>query len=178
MVYLGWASTVRPTEDGPLALGPIEKGGRVLDLWFQGEQSSAGTEVRSAGELILRDARHPLLERNLKSKRTPVVPISVELGGERRELIITGPNTGGKTVTLKTIGLLTLMALTGSLEENGSRTRHSAPSIRGKNITVPAMAQVVLFFLGLVTAVLFGVIAAQHAQPPRAGQTASAVSSE
>lgn len=75
-------------------------------------------------------------------------------------------------------GLLTLMALTGSLEENGSRTRHSAPSIRGKNITVPAMAQVVLFFLGLVTAVLFGVIAAQHAQPPRAGQTASAVSSE
>ena len=40
MVYLGWAATVRPTEDGPMALGPIEKGGKVLDLWFQGEQSS------------------------------------------------------------------------------------------------------------------------------------------
>jgi DNA mismatch repair protein MutS2 len=65
------------------------------------------------GALILRDARHPLLERNLKSKRTPVVPISIELEGERRELIITGPNTGGKTVTLKTIGLLALMAQSG-----------------------------------------------------------------
>ncbi len=63
--------------------------------------------------VILRDARHPLLERNLRSKRTPVVPISVELEGERRELIITGPNTGGKTVTLKTIGLLALMAQSG-----------------------------------------------------------------
>jgi DNA mismatch repair protein MutS2 len=63
--------------------------------------------------LILRDARHPLLERNLKAKRVPVVPISVELEGERRELIITGPNTGGKTVTLKTIGLLALMAQGG-----------------------------------------------------------------
>jgi DNA mismatch repair protein MutS2 len=63
--------------------------------------------------LVLRDARHPLLERNLKSKRVPVVPISVELEGELRELIITGPNTGGKTVTLKTIGLLALMAQSG-----------------------------------------------------------------
>ena len=75
----------------------------------QEEQTSAVLE----NALILRDARHPLLERNLKLHKADVVPISVELEGERRELIITGPNTGGKTVTLKTIGLLALMAQSG-----------------------------------------------------------------
>lgn len=62
---------------------------------------------------ILRDARHPLLERNLKAQKLPVVPITVELEGENRQLIITGPNTGGKTVALKTSGLLALMAQSG-----------------------------------------------------------------
>ena len=63
--------------------------------------------------LLLHNARHPLLERNLKSKGASVVPISIELEGSRRQLIITGPNTGGKTVTLKTVGLLALMAQSG-----------------------------------------------------------------
>jgi DNA mismatch repair protein MutS2 len=63
--------------------------------------------------LILHRARHPLLERNLKMKKAAVVPISIELEGERRQLVITGPNTGGKTVTLKTLGLLALMAQSG-----------------------------------------------------------------
>lgn len=62
---------------------------------------------------ILRDARHPLLERNLKAQKLPVVAITVELEGENRQLIITGPNTGGKTVALKTAGLLALMAQSG-----------------------------------------------------------------
>jgi DNA mismatch repair protein MutS2 len=63
--------------------------------------------------LVLHRARHPLLERNLKLKKVDVVPITVELEGDRRQLVITGPNTGGKTVTLKTIGLLALMAQAG-----------------------------------------------------------------
>ena len=66
-----------------------------------------------ATRLILRNARHPLLERNLKSKSGSVVPITIELEGEARELVITGPNTGGKTVALKTLGLLALMAQSG-----------------------------------------------------------------
>jgi DNA mismatch repair protein MutS2 len=66
-----------------------------------------------AVRLVLHNARHPLLERNLKSKGGKVVPISIELDGERRELVITGPNTGGKTVALKTVGLLALMAQCG-----------------------------------------------------------------
>ena len=63
--------------------------------------------------LVLHNARHPLLERNLKRKNASIVPITVELEGIARQLIITGPNTGGKTVTLKTIGLLALMAQSG-----------------------------------------------------------------
>jgi DNA mismatch repair protein MutS2 len=79
--------------------------------------SLSGTDgpVRQPSEarLILHNARHPLLERSLKSKNARVVPISIELEGARRELVITGPNTGGKTVTLKTIGLLALMGQSG-----------------------------------------------------------------
>ncbi len=65
------------------------------------------------GAFILRNARHPLLERNLKARGAHVVPVTVELEGKRRQLVITGPNTGGKTVTLKTVGLLALMAQSG-----------------------------------------------------------------
>jgi len=67
----------------------------------------------SAASLLLHNARHPLLERTLKPKGVTVVPVTVELESPRRQLIITGPNTGGKTVTLKTVGLLALMAQSG-----------------------------------------------------------------
>ena len=65
------------------------------------------------GRMLLHNARHPLLERNLKLKGAAVVPVTLELEGSRRQLVITGPNTGGKTVTLKTVGLLALMAQSG-----------------------------------------------------------------
>ena len=78
-----------------------------------GGATSAAAPGGPARGLVLRDARHPLLEHNLKTKGGHVVPISIELEGERLELVITGPNTGGKTVALKTIGLLALMAQSG-----------------------------------------------------------------
>ncbi len=65
---------------------------------------------RFGPRLLLKDARHPLLEDVLRRRRKTAVPISLELDRERRTLLISGPNTGGKTVTLKTVGLLSLMA--------------------------------------------------------------------
>jgi DNA mismatch repair protein MutS2 len=61
----------------------------------------------------LRAARHPLLERNLKAKGNKVIPLTLEMDASHRQLIISGPNTGGKTVGLKTLGLLALMAQAG-----------------------------------------------------------------
>ncbi len=92
--------------------GPAEAAvdGRELALSLsKGRPSSHEPNTR----LILWNARHPLLERNLKSKSGQIVPITIELEGKARELVITGPNTGGKTVALKTLGLLALMAQSG-----------------------------------------------------------------
>jgi DNA mismatch repair protein MutS2 len=75
--------------------------------------SEAEGSGASTARLLLHNARHPLVERNLKARGATVVPITVELESPRRQLIITGPNTGGKTVTLKTVGLLALMAQSG-----------------------------------------------------------------
>ncbi len=58
----------------------------------------------------LKDARHPLLEDVLRKQRKAIVPVSLTLDDQTHTLLISGPNTGGKTVTMKTVGLLALMA--------------------------------------------------------------------
>ena len=68
---------------------------------------------QSANSLVLIDARHPVMERNLLSRGKQVVPLTLEMDSAHRQLIISGPNTGGKTVGLKTVGLLVLMAQAG-----------------------------------------------------------------
>jgi DNA mismatch repair protein MutS2 len=70
-------------------------------------------KVNQSGRLLLKDARHPLLEAHLAQQGLTVVPMSLELEGDRRVMVISGPNAGGKTVVLKTVGLLALMAQSG-----------------------------------------------------------------
>ncbi len=67
----------------------------------------------SPERLHLENARHPLLERHLRATGGKVVPLTLELTAVSRQLIISGPNTGGKTVTLKTTALLAMMAQAG-----------------------------------------------------------------
>ncbi len=64
-------------------------------------------------ELVLTQARHPLLEKRLRHQGGAIVPISLQLTSSDRQLIISGPNTGGKTVGLKTTGLLSILAQSG-----------------------------------------------------------------
>jgi DNA mismatch repair protein MutS2 len=64
----------------------------------------------AAPALELKQARHPLLEKRLRARQAAVVPLTLALNGQQRQLIISGPNTGGKTVALKTTGLLGMMA--------------------------------------------------------------------
>ena len=84
----------------------------ALDVMFaKGKLScqmqAEAPQMNTDGVLDLKQAKHPLLDRK------KAVPINVAVGRDYRTLVITGPNTGGKTVTLKTIGLLALMAQSG-----------------------------------------------------------------
>ncbi len=71
------------------------------------EMKACKPNLNENGRIYLKNARHPLLDRKT------VVPVTIPLGLEYDTLMITGPNTGGKTVSIKTIGLLTLMAMCG-----------------------------------------------------------------
>lgn len=83
-----------------------------LELYFAksnlGAKMKASTpNITNDGKIILKKARHPLIDPKV------VVPIDISLGHKYNALIVTGPNTGGKTVAIKTVGLLTLMAMCG-----------------------------------------------------------------
>ena len=102
----GYAESIRQTMD---TLG-------ALEMIFAKARFALDFDCaipRFGARLLLRDARHPLLEDVLRRQRKQVVPISLALDAETKTLLISGPNTGGKTVSLKTIGLLTLMAQSG-----------------------------------------------------------------
>jgi DNA mismatch repair protein MutS2 len=98
------------TEPGAVASGSQETGGtsaasKPID------RLEPGLVPASVLEFV--DARHPLLEESLRPTGNEVVPVSFQLDRENTTLIISGANAGGKTVVLKTAGLLSLMALSG-----------------------------------------------------------------
>ena len=80
---------------------------------FAREFDAAMPEFSTTNELRLEGARHPVLEDKLRKENRAVVPMTVTLGGEERVLVISGPNTGGKTVALKTTGMAALAAQSG-----------------------------------------------------------------
>lgn len=86
----------------------------VASGFSQAEDGTSAASKQDAGSALeLLDARHPLLEENLRAREGAVVPISFQLAGETTTMVISGANAGGKTVVLKTAGLLSLMALSG-----------------------------------------------------------------
>lgn len=82
-----------------------------LALRYKGQRPG----LSSNGELHLKNARHPLLILQDPDRASRVVPNNITLGGDKRTIVVTGPNTGGKTVLLKTAGLLSYMASAGML---------------------------------------------------------------
>ena len=85
-----------------------------LDLVFSKaklakQMNAINPKIVDSGEISLKKAKHPLINPDI------VVPIDIEFGGKFKNLIISGPNTGGKTVALKTIGILILMVMCGIL---------------------------------------------------------------
>ncbi len=77
------------------------------------EAKEKGTKGKATNDFELVAARHPLLEANLRATGGSVVPVSFSLDAENDSIVISGANAGGKTVVLKTAGLLSLMALSG-----------------------------------------------------------------
>ena len=98
-------------EDTMLVLGELDfinAKSRLSERW-DCRQPALNEQKR----LVLRNARHPLLLMQNENDPSGVIPLDLPLGEEHSTLLITGPNTGGKTVALKTVGLLAMMAQAG-----------------------------------------------------------------
>jgi DNA mismatch repair protein MutS2 len=80
---------------------------------FARDFDAATPEFSATNELRLEGARHPVLDDKLRKENRAIVPMALALGGEERVLVISGPNTGGKTVALKTTGMAALAAQSG-----------------------------------------------------------------
>src|SRR5437588_209767 len=101
--------------------GPLEAAARTIAeldsvfarARFARDFDAHRPEFSEANELRLEAARHPVLEDKLKKENRAIVPMSLSLGGQERVLVISGPNTGGKTVALKTVGVAALAAQAG-----------------------------------------------------------------
>ena len=87
----------------------MAKAGLALDM------ISGMPVLSSTGEMSVRKARHPLLEKALKREKKEIVPLTITLTDQKRILMISGPNAGGKSVCLKTVGLLQYMFQWGML---------------------------------------------------------------
>ncbi|WP_160043127.1 endonuclease MutS2 [Paenibacillus sp. USDA918EY] len=113
--------TAKVGEQADLLLFDLDLVGQLDFIFAKGRLAHAMKAskpiMNDRGFLKLRKGRHPLIDME------KVVPIDVELGNSYTSIIVTGPNTGGKTVTLKTIGLLSLMAMSGMFvpAEEGSQ---------------------------------------------------------
>ena len=109
------------TEKLQMIRGPLlAAAGTIADLdsvfaraRFARDFDAAMPEFSAANELRLEGARHPVLEDKLRKEDRAIVPMTLALGGEERVLVISGPNTGGKTVALKTTGMAALAAQSG-----------------------------------------------------------------
>lgn len=102
----------------------------AIGMWAD-ESEAVRPDLMEGGGMQFRQARHPLLEAGLASQHPPkaMVPIDLDLPRELRGLVISGPNAGGKTVALKTVGLLTLMA-------------HAGLPVPARSVQVPFFGQV------------------------------------
>jgi DNA mismatch repair protein MutS2 len=114
-IVRGWAERFRARLPDVLAAvaGIADLDGLQARALFSREIDGVRPRLAAGAPVELREARHPLLDRRLKEHGSRCVPVSIGIDPYDRILLISGPNTGGKTVALKTAGLTILMAQSG-----------------------------------------------------------------
>jgi DNA mismatch repair protein MutS2 len=114
-VVRGWADRLRARlPDVHAGLDAVERADTLqARALFARAIEGVFPELAGSGPLELEDVRHPLLDRRLSEQGARCVPISIVINPYDRALVVSGPNTGGKTVALKTIGLAVLMSQCG-----------------------------------------------------------------